>query len=97
MSGFDDMVMQPYFLLLDSSLTHPQNTKRYEIFAQIMAQRQIPVHTIQMQGDDWVEQVFRTYILMDYVTYYVADAKGVDPEPVPTVIEFKKLLASQTP
>lgn len=45
-----------------------------------------------MKGENIETETLMLYHLMDYVTYYLADAQGIDPEPVAMVEDFKKML-----
>lgn len=92
MVGFTNMVMQAYFIIFQSQYTHSRNIKRIEIFSKLMNEKQIPVKVIQLKGASVLEEILMGYYFIDHVTYYLADAYGVDPEAVSMVEEFKKML-----
>ena len=51
-----------------------------------------PVVMLPLHGETLEAEMLMLYHLMDYVTYYLADAQGIDPEPVAMVEDFKKIL-----
>ena len=94
MVGFTNLVMSPYFLIFQSQYTHPRNIKRIEIFKKILTEKGAPVEVIKLKGTNILEEILMGYYLADHITYYLADAYGIDPEPVAMVEDFKKMLVS---
>jgi glucose/mannose-6-phosphate isomerase len=92
MVGFTKQVMNPYFLILVSQFCHQRNKKRIEIFTRLMSGRGLPVEIITSPGETLIEELLQMYSFFDYVTYYLAEEYGVDPEPVELVEEFKRML-----
>lgn len=92
MVGFTNVVMPLIFLIFQSQLTHTRNLKRIEIFKRLMQEKQIDVEIISLKGNTVLEEILMGYYFIDHVTYYLADAYGVDPEAVAMVEQFKKLL-----
>jgi len=92
MVGFTNMIMDPYFIIFRSQFTHPRNHKRIEIFKQLMEQKKLPVIVIDLKGDNVLEEILMGYYFIDHVTYYLALAYNIDPEPVAMVEEFKGLM-----
>jgi glucose/mannose-6-phosphate isomerase len=92
MVGFSNLVMNPLFMIFQSQYTNQRNNKRIEIFSDIMRSKSVPVEVINMSGSNVIEEIMNAYYFADHVTYYLAEAYGIDPEPVDLVEEFKKLL-----
>ena len=92
MVGFANMIMNPYFIIFKSKFTHSRNYKRIEIFTTLMAEKKLPVEVIDLKGDNILEEILMGYYFIDHVTYYLALAYNIDPEPVKMVENFKKLL-----
>jgi glucose/mannose-6-phosphate isomerase len=92
MQGYELMQMEPYFIILKSSFTHERNHRRIDVFAQIMKSKNLDVSIIDMIGNNTTEEIFNAYYYFDYATYYLAEEYNIDPEIVPMVEEFKKLL-----
>ncbi len=92
MVGWTRVLMAPYFIVLQSKFCHPRNARRVEVFKQLMEGKNLPVKVIEPAGETVLQEMLSTYTFMDYVTYYLAEAYGIDPEPVAMVEDFKKML-----
>lgn len=92
MVGFTNMIMAPYFIIYKSKFTHPRNHKRIEIFKHLMEQKNLSVEIIELKGDNVLEEILMGYYFIDHVTYYLALAYNIDPEPVVMVEDFKAIL-----
>jgi glucose/mannose-6-phosphate isomerase len=84
--------MQPYFLIFTSQFTHPRNLRRIEIMKELFEKAGYPVTIITPVCTTLEQEALRIYQYMDYVTYYLAEAQGIDPEPVQMVEDFKQAL-----
>lgn len=92
MVGFSNLVMNPFFIIFKSKFTFERNYKRIAIFSEIMTDKGATCEVIDLKGDNNLEEMMFAYYLTDHVTFYLAEAYGIDPEPVSMVEEFKKLL-----
>ncbi len=92
MVGRTAHTMSPHFLIMLSQYTHPRNIKRVAITKELLMKAGYPVTIVALQGDNIEAEIMMMYHLMDYVTYYLAEAQGIDPEPVAMVEEFKQML-----
>ncbi|MBU1111989.1 MAG: bifunctional phosphoglucose/phosphomannose isomerase, partial [Nanoarchaeota archaeon] len=92
MVGYSNLVMKPYFLLLQSQFSDPRNKKRMEMFAKLMAEKGLPMKLIKMVGNNVFAEMMNTYYFIDHVTYYLAQEYNIDPEPVKMVEDFKDLI-----
>jgi glucose/mannose-6-phosphate isomerase len=92
MVGYTNMVCNPYFIILRSKFENNRNKKRIEVFKNLMLKKGLDVKIIDLIGDSVIEEVLNVYQFMDYVTYFLAEAYGTDPEAVKMVEEFKTLI-----
>ena len=81
-----------YFIILKDQKDHLRNKKRMDLTAKILRKQGIKGEIIKLQGETFLEKVFNSILLSDWVSYYLAKTYGVDPIPVKMVEEFKKLM-----
>jgi glucose/mannose-6-phosphate isomerase len=99
MTGFDvkdgtrALSSQIHFLFLKDNADHPRIQKRMEVLEKLYRDRKLPVENIEINGTNRLEKIFRSLILADWVSYHLALKYGVEPEEVPMVEEFKRLIA----
>ena len=58
----------------------------------LLKDRGFKVEVIFLQGKTQVQKIFNLLILADWTAYHTAKLYGVDPQEVPMVEEFKKLI-----
>ena len=98
MNGFDvrsstsGLMQNFHFLFLRDGEDSPRIIKRMEVLEKLLLQRQLPVEIIDMKGSSVLYKIFSVLILADWTTYYTAEGYGVEPEQVPMVEEFKRLI-----
>lgn len=80
------------FVFLKDSTDNPKILKRIEVTEKLYKDRGLKVETIEVKGEDFWQKMFSVLILGDWVAYYTALQYGLDPEQVPMVEEFKKLI-----
>ncbi len=80
-------------LLLTSELYQPRQRARMEVTGEILGQKGIPCESIQVMGESIISQLLRAIHLGDYVSYYLAALRGVDPTPVASIAYLKERLA----
>jgi len=99
MTGFD--VKEPtkplsekfYFIFLKDEADHPKVIKRMDITKKLYGDRGLSAEMISLDGGNILEKMFSSLLLADWTAYYTAVQYGADPEQVPMVEEFKKLIA----
>ncbi|MFZ2300218.1 MAG: bifunctional phosphoglucose/phosphomannose isomerase [Candidatus Moraniibacteriota bacterium] len=79
-------------LMLSDPDDDPRNLKRFRVTAELLRAQGVEVENIVMQGTSVFEKMFRTILLADFASYYLALAYGTDPTPVDMVEKLKKLL-----
>ncbi len=99
MTGFDakentrNLSRQFHFILLKDKTDHPRIQKRMEVLGKLYADRNLPVTAVNLDGKNVFHKIFSSLILADWAAYFTAKEYGVEPEQVPMVEEFKKLVA----
>jgi len=99
MTGFDikpktsKLSKNFFFILLSDEADHPKIQKRMAVLKKLYQARDLPVAEIKLSGRDVFHKIFSSLILADWATYYTAEGYGVEPEAIPMVEEFKRLVA----
>ncbi len=98
MTGFDvvpgtrELSKIFYFIFLRDPNDHPKILKRMEVLQKLYGDRGLSVLAIELDGQNIFHKIFSSLILADWTAYYIALQNGADPEQVPMVEEFKKLI-----
>jgi glucose/mannose-6-phosphate isomerase len=97
MNGFDapphSLSEYYHFIFIADDTDHSQNQKRMAVLKDLYQKRGLPVTAIALSGSTIWEKLFNNLILADWVAYYTAVNYGLEPEQVPMVEEFKKLIS----
>lgn len=80
-------------LILRAEDDHPIIKKRMELTAQLIENKGYAVHTIDIEGQTIYNRIFNTILLGNWLSYYLAINKNIDPTPVEIVEDFKKKLS----
>ena len=73
---------------------HPQIGRRFELVGELMREVVASEVEVQAQGDGELAQLFDLILFGDYVSLWMAAFAGIDPGPVPALVELKKALGS---
>lgn len=82
-----------FFLLLNSTLYHPRNQKRFEVTQEVIERAEIETMSLMIDSETALEQNFEVIAFGAFVNFYLAMLEGIDPAPIPTVDYFKQQLA----
>ncbi|HEM62397.1 MAG TPA: bifunctional phosphoglucose/phosphomannose isomerase [Chloroflexi bacterium] len=82
-----------HVLLLDSDLYRQSHRARMQITGEILRRREIAHEFVNVRGESTISQVLWAIHLGDYVSYYLAALRGVDPTPVESIAYLKERLA----
>jgi glucose/mannose-6-phosphate isomerase len=93
MVGFTNLVMTPFFLIFQKPNDYERVIKRMHIFVQLMKEKHLETEIILLRGKTMLEWIFEASYMGDWLSYYLALAYGIDPEPVVMVEDFKKKMA----
>jgi glucose/mannose-6-phosphate isomerase len=80
-------------VLLRSELDAPRIKARWDITQDLLHKAGMPVETVWGRGEGRLAQMFSLIHLGDYVSYYLALLKGVDPTPVSQIDYLKARLS----
>lgn len=98
MTGFDvkegnrELTEKFYFIILKDNDDHPRIQKRMGVLEKLYRDRGLPVETIALRCPSVFHKIFTSLILADWTAYYTASQYGLEPEQVPMIEEFKKLI-----
>ena len=98
MTGFDAKGMTPplsrhfHFLFLKDGGDDRRIIKRMSVLERLYRDRGFKTEIVLLQGKTEIQKIFNALILADWTTYRTGLLYGVDPEHVPMVEEFKKLI-----
>ncbi|MFA6520490.1 MAG: SIS domain-containing protein [Candidatus Paceibacterota bacterium] len=98
MTGFDvadatkELSSKFYFLILKDGEDNPRILKRMATLEKLYKDRNLKIEIIEMEGKDKWYKIFSSLLLADFTSYYTALGYGLEPEQVPMVEEFKKLI-----
>jgi len=93
-TGAPESAALAHFVLLRDLADDPRIAKRMDVFAALMRERGRGVTEIVLEGDTRASQLARGWFVAHRAARALALARGVDPESVPLVEEFKKRLHS---
>lgn len=83
-----------FVVLLRSSLYHERISKRFELTAELLEREGVPFEQPEARSDSALSQSITTILLGDYVSYYLALLRGVDPTTIPNLEWIKAQLSS---
>ena len=98
MTGFDvipstkDLSARFHFILLQDANDDPRILKRMEVLQSLYGARGLKVSVVDIEGNSPWERVFNSLLLADWTAYHLALHYGTEPEQVPMVEEFKKMI-----
>lgn len=98
MTGFDvkeatqELSKNFHFIFLKDPDDHLKISKRMNITERLYRERGLPVEVLILSGKTKFHKIFSSLALADWTSYYIAKELGVEPEQVPMVEEFKRLM-----
>ncbi len=72
---------------------HPQVSRRFELVAELMREVVADVIEVVAEGDGDLAQLLDLVLFGDYVSLWMAAAAGIDPGPVPVLVDLKQELS----
>ena len=79
-------------ILIKDGEDNPRIIRRMEILAKLYQKRGIETHEIEMEGATRLFKIFSSIVLANWASFYIAESYGIDPESVPMVEEFKRII-----
>ncbi len=91
MTGFSTKSGDFFFVFLKDEADNPRVLKRTEVLKGLYKKRGFDVRVLELRGSP-LEKIFSSVVLANWTAYYLAEGLGLEPEAVPMVEEFKKLI-----
>ena len=98
MNGFDitdstrELCDTFHFLFLIDTMDHVRIRKRMNVLERQLVERGFPVETISLGAGSMLDKIFGSLLTADWAAFQLATLYGRDPEQVPMIEEFKKLI-----
>ncbi len=98
MTGYDAkarthaLSRQFHFVFLKDGADDRRIIKRMSVMEKLFKDRGFKSEVVLLQGKNEIHKIFSALALADWTAYHAALLYGVEPEPVPMVEEFKKLI-----
>jgi glucose/mannose-6-phosphate isomerase len=73
---------------------HPQIGRRFELVNELLREVVADVLEVRAEGDGDLAQLLDLIIFGDYVSLWMAAQAGIDPGPVPVLVDLKKALGA---
>lgn len=80
-------------ILFNDSTDNERDKKRIEIFKEILNDKVSTVIELTASSEDYLAKIFEYIYLGDWVSYYLAIARNVNPTPIPNIKKIKDFLA----
>lgn len=80
------------FIFLKDGMDDRRVMKRMSVLEKLYRDRGFQIEIVLLQGKNDIQKIFNGLILADWTAYHTAQLYSVDPEHVPMVEEFKKLI-----
>ena len=72
---------------------HPQVARRFEVVAELMDEVVAGIHEVQAEGEGDLAQLLDLILFGDFVALHLAYQEGIDPGPVPALVDLKRRLS----
>lgn len=82
-----------HFIFLKDATDDKRNRKRMEVVEKLYRARGLPVTGLELTGKNYFEKIFTSLLIADWTALYTAELYGLEPEKVPMIEEFKRLIA----
>ncbi|HLP44237.1 MAG TPA: SIS domain-containing protein [Candidatus Nanoarchaeia archaeon] len=81
------------FIFLEDDQDHPKISRRMNVLKKVYEDRGLSVKTVPLTGSSVFEKVFNSLLLADWTALSLSRVYETEPEQVPMVEEFKKLIS----
>ena len=98
MTGFDlaegtkDLNKNFRFIFLNDRDDNERIQKRMKVAEKLFEKRGYEVLSLELEGSNVLEKIFKSLIIADWTALHTSILYGTDPEQVPMIEEFKKLI-----
>ncbi|MGA3351587.1 MAG: bifunctional phosphoglucose/phosphomannose isomerase [Acidimicrobiales bacterium] len=81
-------------VMLRSDFEHPQIERRFSLVDEFVGEAVASVIAVRAEGRGQLAQLFDLITIGDFVSLHLATREGIDPGPVPVLVEVKRFLQS---
>jgi len=98
MTGFDiaggtkDLSKNFRFIFLNDRDDHERIQKRMKVAEKLFEKKGYEVLSLELEGSNILEKIFKSLIIADWAALHSSILYGTDPEQVPMIEEFKRLI-----
>ena len=82
-------------VMLRSDFEHPQVQRRFGLVREFVGETVASVIDVRAEGHGQLAQLFDLITIGDYVSLHLAAREGIDPGPVPVLVEVKRYLSAR--
>jgi glucose/mannose-6-phosphate isomerase len=80
------------FIFVKDKTDHERIQKRMEVTEKILSDKNLKVETVNLSGNNKIEEIFNALLLADWMSLFTAKKYGVEPDQVPMVEKLKELI-----
>ncbi|OGF62203.1 bifunctional phosphoglucose/phosphomannose isomerase [Candidatus Giovannonibacteria bacterium RIFCSPHIGHO2_02_FULL_45_13] len=80
------------FIFLEDEADDQRIQKRMKITKKLYEGKKLEVRSLKLEGKNILHKIFQHLLIADWTAFYLAKYYGADPEQVPMVEEFKKMI-----
>lgn len=91
LSAFETKPKNASVIFITTPTEHRQIEKEIHIIRTILTEYEIPMHIVEVPGANPLETTAHSIVLAEWVGYYVATLRGLDPLGINTVNKIKEL------
>ena len=95
--GSEEFSDKFHFFLLRDIKDHPSIQKRMAVMSDLLERKGYSVTTLMLEGESVLVKIFKSLLTADWAALKIAREKGINPESVPMIEEFKKKLKDDYP
>jgi len=98
MTGFDrnnytkELSRNFSIIYLEDQRDHPSINKRFKVMKNLYKKEKLKQISIKLKGKNRWQEIFSNMLLADWTSFYLAKKYHRDPNPVPMVEKFKKMI-----
>ncbi|HLN06101.1 MAG TPA: bifunctional phosphoglucose/phosphomannose isomerase [Acidimicrobiales bacterium] len=81
---------------LRTDFEHPQVARRFSLVEELVGEAVASVIEVRADGSGPLAQLFDLVMIGDFVSLQLAAREGIDPGPVPVLVEVKRFLSAST-
>ncbi len=79
-------------IYLEDKNDHPSIHKRFKVIKSLYKKEDLKQIAVPLRGENRWQEIFNNMLLADWASFYLAEKYHCDPDPVPMVEKFKKML-----